>query len=472
MTLPLSRVNESQSTKPSGNEAEEYVRFVAVNATPKALGTREIEEASAEDEELKLLRMAIKTGRFEECKNYRPIAGELCTYGQLVLRGTRIVIPEKLRPRVLALAHEGHLGITGTKQNLRTKVWWPGMDRAAEKYCRSCHGCQLVARPDAPEPLRPTRLPDGPWRDVAADLLGPFPSGHSILVVVDYFSRYYEYDVMKSTTSEKIIDSMEDIFCRHGLPFTIKSDNGPQFKSEEFSDYCERNGIEHLRVTAKWAQANGEVERQNSSLLKRIQIAQAQGLDWRRELRKYVAKYRGITHSTTGRSPAELLFNRRIRGKLPDLTGYSREDTEVADRDAEMKGKSKLYADDRRNAKMSNVDLGDVVLVKQDKLNKFSTTFKSDPHTVVKKSGNQVVVEAEDGTQYYRNTSHVKKYFGRPEPTEESRKDPVPEKTTNVGPDEARQDADPVQEVERSPMMLRQRREKRVPEKWKDFILK
>ena len=42
------------------------------------------------------------------------VAGELCVIGQLVLRGTRIIIPSKLQPRTLALAHEGHLGVVGT----------------------------------------------------------------------------------------------------------------------------------------------------------------------------------------------------------------------------------------------------------------------------------------------------------------------------------------------------------------------
>ena len=50
------------------------------------------------------------------------VAGELCVIGQFVLRGTRIIIPNKLQPRTLALSHEGHLGVAGTKQNLRTKV--------------------------------------------------------------------------------------------------------------------------------------------------------------------------------------------------------------------------------------------------------------------------------------------------------------------------------------------------------------
>ena len=248
---PLSRLLSHNKATDHQHAAEEYVRFAAVSATPAALTTREVEEASAVDEELKTLREAIKTGRFEKCKAYAPAAGELCVIGQLVLRGTRIVLPSKLRPQAISLAHEGHLGIVGTKQNLRSKVWWPSMDKAAEKFCKSCYGCQLVARPNPPEPLTSTTLPEGPWQDLAVDLLGPLPSGHSILVVVDYYSPYYEYTIMTSTTAVKVIDDLEEIFSRHGLPRTIKSDNGPQFTSGEFQEYCVQNGIMHLRTTPK-----------------------------------------------------------------------------------------------------------------------------------------------------------------------------------------------------------------------------
>ena len=105
---PLSRLLHRE-VKPVNHQqcAEKYVKFVAVNVTPTALTTREIEEASAVDEELIEVRRAIATGQFEKCKQYMAVAGELCVIGQLVLRGTRIVIPQKLRPRTLALAHEG-----------------------------------------------------------------------------------------------------------------------------------------------------------------------------------------------------------------------------------------------------------------------------------------------------------------------------------------------------------------------------
>ena len=411
---PLSRLLKVDMAQQSefSKMAEEHVRFVAINSTPKAMTTHDVERASSDDAELQQLRECIDTGRWTDCpdKLYAAISGELCVIGQLVLRRSRIVMPRKLRPQALALAHEGHLGIVGTKQSLRSKVWWPGIDKAVETYCRSCHGCQLVARPDAPEPIRSTTLPVGPWIDVGVDLLGPLPSGHSILVVVDYYSRYYEYSILQSTTTEKVLDSLDDMFSRQGWPMTIKSDNGPQFRSDEFGDYCTHYAIQHLRVTAKWAQANGEVERQNASIMKRVRIAQAAGLNWKKELRTYVAKYRGLPHSTTGKSPAELNYNRKFRGKLPDFTLDYRDDLDVRDKDAELKGLSKMHADERRGARYTNVDVGDEVLVRQDKVNKFSTTFNPNPCLVVRKSGNSLIVESPDGVQYSRNSSHVRKY--------------------------------------------------------------
>ena len=132
------------------------------------------------------------------------------------------------------------------------------MERDVEKFCKSCHGCQLVSRGDPPEPIRSTPLPPGSWQDVAVDLLGPMPSGHSILVVVDYYSRFYEVDILMSTIADKSICSVENIFNRHGLPITVKSDNGHQFISTEFRDFGAINGITPQRVTARWAQANCE----------------------------------------------------------------------------------------------------------------------------------------------------------------------------------------------------------------------
>ena len=152
------------------------------------------------------------------------------------------------------------------------------------------------------------------------DILGPIaPSGDYVFVVIDYYSRYFEIDVMKTITSQKIIASLTRMFVTHGLPLSVTSDNGPQLISDEFKSFLSANGIRHRRVTPLWPQANGEIEIQNCGLMKRIQIARAENKNWRDKLNAYLLMYRSTPHSTTGVSPAELLFNRKIRTKLPEL---------------------------------------------------------------------------------------------------------------------------------------------------------
>ena len=74
------------------------------------------------------------------------VRNKLIFIGQVILRGTRIVIPKVLRSRVLDLVHEGYQGIVKMKERLRSKVWWPGVDNDAERKCQECYGCQLVTK--------------------------------------------------------------------------------------------------------------------------------------------------------------------------------------------------------------------------------------------------------------------------------------------------------------------------------------
>ena len=233
----LSCLTRSKASADFSSEAEEYVRLVAENSTPQALSTREIERAS-DPKEQPNLRKWVQTEMWHKLgnKRYLLFRNELCVTGKLVPRGTRIIIPSSLRDQVLHLAHEGHPGIVSMKRRLRTKVWWPGCDKDAEMFCKTCHPCQMVSMSKPPEPLKRTELPSGLWQHISADLMTPsLPSGDHLLVVVDYYSRYMEVEVLTSTTADKVIASLRKIFLTHGLPVSITTDNGPQFISEEFS---------------------------------------------------------------------------------------------------------------------------------------------------------------------------------------------------------------------------------------------
>ena len=54
---------------------------------------------------------------------------EFCVHENAVLQDIRIVNPLYLRNRVLETAHKGHPGIVAMKNQLRSKLWWEGIDR-------------------------------------------------------------------------------------------------------------------------------------------------------------------------------------------------------------------------------------------------------------------------------------------------------------------------------------------------------
>ena len=153
----------------------------------------------------------------------------------------------------------------------------------------------------------------------------------------------------------------------HGLPDLVQTDSGPQFISEHFHfrNFMTELGIMHRRISPHWSPAQGQVERENRSILKRIRIAQSEKRDWKSEIDNYLIIYGSTPHSVTGVSPAEMLFGRKIRTKLPQLQDYTLDDQEINHRDAERKEKGNQYSDVRRNARESEIKSGDTVQMKQ-----------------------------------------------------------------------------------------------------------
>ena len=105
-------------------------------------------------------------------------------------------MPESLWKQIIELAHEGHQGMVRTTARLREKVWWPRMDKQVEEVVRACHPCQLVGPRAKPEPVKSTRLPEGPSKEISIDLLDVSSDEH-LLVEVDYDFRWIEAILFK-----------------------------------------------------------------------------------------------------------------------------------------------------------------------------------------------------------------------------------------------------------------------------------
>lgn len=111
--------------------AEDYINSVTHQALPKSLSLEEIAQHIAKDEELQHIKSCIQNGwKGTDCKSaFYSIRTAISVHQDVLLYNNRIIIPSSLRTLVISLAHEGHQGVVRTKQRLRAKVWWPGLNR-------------------------------------------------------------------------------------------------------------------------------------------------------------------------------------------------------------------------------------------------------------------------------------------------------------------------------------------------------
>ena len=84
-------------------------------------------------------------------------------HGEVLLWGTRVIVPKKLQGRVLQTIHEGHIGIVKMKGVARPYVWWPNLDKDIERTARECEGCQEIAR----NPISHSEISDDAGQGIA-----------------------------------------------------------------------------------------------------------------------------------------------------------------------------------------------------------------------------------------------------------------------------------------------------------------
>jgi hypothetical protein len=128
---------------------------------------------------------------------------------------------------------------------------------------------------------------------------------------------------MHHTTSVATIQVLQHLIDRYGLPRVLVSDNGTQFTSHEFAEFCKKNGIEQRFSPPFHPQSNGQAERYVDIVKRKLKKCADTDSNW---LSNSLRDYRATPHPALGgRTPAELLLGRPLRTKLsllqPDSAG-------------------------------------------------------------------------------------------------------------------------------------------------------
>ena len=146
---------------------------------------------------------------------------------------------------------------------------------------------------------------------------------------------------MTSTaTTSATVSKMRRIFATHGLPLTLVSDNGPSFVGEEFKDFLLKNGVRHILTAPYHPSSNGQAERM-VRVFKESMRCLSKG-DIETKLYRLLFAYRLTPSTSTGKSPAELVFQRQPRSHFDRmLPKSSKENKDPEDLKENKKDKGK-----------------------------------------------------------------------------------------------------------------------------------
>ena len=243
--------------------------------------------------------------------------------GVLICRD-RILIPPKLREEVLEGLHAAHHGTDGMDTHAHSRIIWPGITCDTEKTRMQCMTCNRNA-PSNPRqsPEEPT-IPSMPFECVCADYF-QLEANH-YLVAVDRLSGWCEVFQAKSGTatagSKGLVAALRKLFGCFGVPLEISSDEGSEFTASETKDFLNRWGVGHRESSAYHPSSNGRAELGVKSMkrLLRDNVGPGGSLNNDRFLRALLT-HRNTPDPISKKSPAEVLFGRKLRDSLPVFEG-------------------------------------------------------------------------------------------------------------------------------------------------------
>ena len=275
-----------------------------------------------------------------------------------------------------------------------------------------CETCRCYDSRQQKETLMSHTPTDRPWEKIGIDLFSI--KGKDYLVLVDYFSNFWEINHLQDTKATTVVRKLKSHFARNGIPDRVISDNGPQFTSVDFQKFSTAWDFEHQTSSPGHQQANGKAEAAVKAAKTILTKARESGND------PYLAilASRNTPTEAMDSSPAQRLLGRRTRTLLPTtnrLLMPTRIDPQKVTRQIKHSQERQSYYYDRNARDLEPLEEGDVVRIKPFTMNKKTW----DKATVSRRLDDRsYTVDADNGGTYRRNRVDLRKTKEKPHDNE------------------------------------------------------
>jgi hypothetical protein len=168
---------------------------------------------------------------------------------KLYRRGTTSGVLMKCVPREEGkdILEEIHKGVCDNHVSSRTLVskafrrafYWPTALGDAEELVRRCQGCQYFTKQQRILAYKLVTIPPTwPFACWGLDMIGPLPTApggfNRVLVAIDRFTKWIEVKPVTCPKADRVLDFLDELVHRCGLPHRIITDLGSNFNNHQF----------------------------------------------------------------------------------------------------------------------------------------------------------------------------------------------------------------------------------------------
>ena len=182
---------------------------------------------------------------------------------------------------------------------------------------RSSGSCAVLLPSQQREPLKADPPPSRPFEQTAADIF--HLGGWQCLVLTDKFSGWpFIGKYGRTASTQDVVNLLTSWFTDvgSGVPVTMTTDGGPQFKSTTFITFCAEWGITHNVSSLYNHQSNGTAEAAVKSVKHPVTKCTKNGNLNSAAFKEGLLELRN-TPKVSGLSPAQLIYGYSLRTRVP-----------------------------------------------------------------------------------------------------------------------------------------------------------
>ena len=393
-----------------GHGEEESMRDIHVHLIRKMSTDPlfdEIKEEAVNCDEYKVLLKAIRSGMkaedIEKDSVLRPYINFFddlsIENGLVVCDNDKVVVPLKIRPKILKMLHKSHAGYERMAKMGKRFYKWPHFTQQLKSIVENCTKCQFYRPSQAQEPKQHVYDVEAPMEMLYIDIFTA--RGANYLCGADRYSSYPFCQRLPNMTTSTIIEVLQGWFRHFGYPRILASDAAPNLCSEEMMSFLDECGIEKITSSPYMPRSNAQIE----AIVKKVKHLLLKCAD-EKEFLDAMLHLRNTPMKGCVYSPAEMFHGRHLRSDLPVLQSHLRKDrlsyADVA------KAKPRIDSDFYGSGKhLRMLEIGDRVII-QDAVSKRWT--KLGTVVGIRNTYRSYVIKLDgDAGQVVRNRCYLKK---------------------------------------------------------------